>query len=156
MSSLPFSLSGRSSRCESPSCLVGDPGVCVIPSPFGGFATTWPALCLQSCSGGSPCTRLEVKKKNPHTYRFVLGSERNYKHFLCMIFFSGHFGGGVQSYFLFLRFLVILNFLSFLLMASFVIIPSIVFHSNNFSGQTLNPSVNLSGIFICNFFIYLL
>lgn len=40
---------------------------------------------------------------------------------------GGNFGGGVQSYFLFLRFLVVLNFFSFLLIAGFVIIPSIAF-----------------------------
>uniref|UniRef100_A0A8C9ZB40 Transmembrane channel-like protein n=1 Tax=Sander lucioperca TaxID=283035 RepID=A0A8C9ZB40_SANLU len=38
---------------------------------------------------------------------------------------GGNFGGGVQSYFLFLRFLVVLNFVSFLLIAGFVLIPSI-------------------------------
>ncbi|KAK5862196.1 hypothetical protein PBY51_017619 [Eleginops maclovinus] len=42
---------------------------------------------------------------------------------------GGNFGGGVQSYFLFLRFLVVLNFVSFLLIAGFVLIPSIVFRS---------------------------
>ncbi|XP_029361088.1 transmembrane channel-like protein 7 [Echeneis naucrates] len=42
---------------------------------------------------------------------------------------GGNYGGGVQSYFLFLRFLVLLNFFSFLLIAGFVIIPSIVFRS---------------------------
>ncbi|XP_071326975.1 transmembrane channel-like protein 7 isoform X2 [Trachinotus anak] len=42
---------------------------------------------------------------------------------------GGNFGGGVKSYFLFLRFLVVLNFVSFLLIAGFVIIPSIVFRS---------------------------
>ncbi|XP_070691319.1 transmembrane channel-like protein 7 [Pempheris klunzingeri] len=42
---------------------------------------------------------------------------------------GGNFGGGVQSYFLFLRFLVVLNFVSFLLIAGLVIIPSIVFRS---------------------------
>ncbi|XP_066538396.1 transmembrane channel-like protein 4 [Hoplias malabaricus] len=64
---------------------------------------------------------------------------------------GGHFGGGVQSYFLFLRFLVILNFLSFLLMAGFVIIPSIVFQSvsNGSSSITLLPSVNLTGVDVC-------
>uniref|UniRef100_UPI0037E866E9 transmembrane channel-like protein 7 n=1 Tax=Semicossyphus pulcher TaxID=241346 RepID=UPI0037E866E9 len=40
---------------------------------------------------------------------------------------GGNFGGGVQSYFLLLRFLVVLNFVSFLLIAVFVLIPSIVF-----------------------------
>uniref|UniRef100_A0A3B4E1W5 Transmembrane channel-like protein n=1 Tax=Pygocentrus nattereri TaxID=42514 RepID=A0A3B4E1W5_PYGNA len=61
---------------------------------------------------------------------------------------GGHFGGGVQSYFLFLRFLVILNLLSFLLMASFVIIPSIVFNTVSFSGSSSIdslPSVNMTG-----------
>ncbi|XP_068591166.1 transmembrane channel-like protein 7 [Cebidichthys violaceus] len=42
---------------------------------------------------------------------------------------GGNFGGGVQSYFLFLRFLVVFNFVSFLLIAGFVLIPSIVFRS---------------------------
>ncbi|XP_041650307.1 transmembrane channel-like protein 7 [Cheilinus undulatus] len=42
---------------------------------------------------------------------------------------GGNFGGGVQSYFLLLRFLVVLNFVSFSLIAAFVIIPSIVFRS---------------------------
>ncbi|XP_038140389.1 transmembrane channel-like protein 7 [Cyprinodon tularosa] len=42
---------------------------------------------------------------------------------------GGNFGGGVQSYFLFLKFLVILNFVSFLLIGGFVLIPSIVFNS---------------------------
>ncbi|XP_019724595.1 transmembrane channel-like protein 7 isoform X2 [Hippocampus comes] len=39
---------------------------------------------------------------------------------------GGNFGGGVQSYFLLLRFLVLLNLVSFLLIAGFVVIPSIV------------------------------
>ncbi|KAM6995216.1 transmembrane channel-like protein 7 [Tautogolabrus adspersus] len=52
---------------------------------------------------------------------------------------GGNFGGGVQSYFLLLRFLVVLNFVSFLLIAVFVIIPSIVFRS---VGDSL---VNMTG-----------
>uniref|UniRef100_A0A8C2D8X2 Transmembrane channel-like protein n=1 Tax=Cyprinus carpio TaxID=7962 RepID=A0A8C2D8X2_CYPCA len=52
---------------------------------------------------------------------------------------GGHFGGGVQSYFLFLRFLVILNFLSSLLIAAFVLIPSIVFRSMNLN-STIAPT----------------
>lgn len=59
------------------------------------------------------------------------------------LFFVGHFGGGVQSYFLFLRFLVILNLLSFLLIAAFVLIPSIVFHSVGFN-SSIPLSVNLT------------
>ncbi|KAM8827126.1 transmembrane channel-like protein 7 isoform 1-T1 [Synchiropus picturatus] len=46
---------------------------------------------------------------------------------------GGNFGGGVQSYFLFLRFLVMLNFISFLLIAGFVLIPSIIFRSEESS-----------------------
>uniref|UniRef100_A0A8C1VL33 Transmembrane channel-like protein n=1 Tax=Cyprinus carpio TaxID=7962 RepID=A0A8C1VL33_CYPCA len=57
---------------------------------------------------------------------------------------GGHFGGGVQSYFLFLRFLVILNFLSSLLIAAFVLIPSIVFRSMNFN-STIALTVNRTG-----------
>ncbi|XP_028984157.1 transmembrane channel-like protein 7 [Betta splendens] len=53
---------------------------------------------------------------------------------------GGNFGGGVQSYFLFLRFLVILNFISFLLIAGFVLIPSIVFSSVGTSFLVLNST----------------
>lgn len=56
---------------------------------------------------------------------------------------SGNFGGGVQSYFQFLRFLVVLNFVSFLLIAAFVIIPSVVFRSVGSS-----PSNNTGNVFI--------
>ncbi|XP_047196907.1 transmembrane channel-like protein 7 [Hippoglossus stenolepis] len=42
---------------------------------------------------------------------------------------GGNFGSGVHSYFLFLRFLVVLNFVSFFLIAGFVLAPSIVFRS---------------------------
>ncbi|XP_072250273.1 transmembrane channel-like protein 7 [Leuresthes tenuis] len=42
---------------------------------------------------------------------------------------GGNFGGGVQSYFHFLRFLVVLNFVSFLLIGGFVIIPTLVLRS---------------------------
>ncbi|XP_016372246.1 transmembrane channel-like protein 7 [Sinocyclocheilus rhinocerous] len=61
---------------------------------------------------------------------------------------GGHFGGGVQSYFLFLRFLVILNFLSSLLIAAFVLIPSIVFRSMSFN-STIALTVNLTDIETC-------
>ncbi|XP_026107763.1 transmembrane channel-like protein 7 isoform X2 [Carassius auratus] len=61
---------------------------------------------------------------------------------------GGHFGGGVRSYFLFLRFLVILNFLSSLLIAAFVLIPSIVFRSMKFN-STIALTVNLNGTESC-------
>uniref|UniRef100_A0A3P9HY53 Transmembrane channel-like protein n=1 Tax=Oryzias latipes TaxID=8090 RepID=A0A3P9HY53_ORYLA len=48
---------------------------------------------------------------------------------------GGNFGGGVKSYFLFLRFLVVLNFVSFLLIAGFVIIPSLVFRQVGTSNE---------------------
>ncbi|CAJ1062391.1 transmembrane channel-like protein 4 [Xyrichtys novacula] len=50
---------------------------------------------------------------------------------------GGNFGGGVQSYFFFLRFLVVLNFVSFSLIAAFVFIPSIVFRSVGDSGVNI-------------------
>nr|XP_046170899.1 transmembrane channel-like protein 7 isoform X2 [Oncorhynchus gorbuscha] len=53
---------------------------------------------------------------------------------------GGHFGGGVQSYFIFLRFLVVLNFLSFLLIAGFILIPSIVFRSTSTSNMTVDST----------------
>nr|XP_002664983.1 transmembrane channel-like protein 4 [Danio rerio] len=62
---------------------------------------------------------------------------------------GGHFGGGVQSYFLFLRFLVILNFLSSLLIAAFVLIPSIVFRSLNFNSTSNITIVNTTGLETC-------
>ncbi|XP_009884906.1 PREDICTED: transmembrane channel-like protein 7 [Charadrius vociferus] len=39
---------------------------------------------------------------------------------------EGKFGTGIQSYFSFLRFLVLLNFIIFILMFSFVILPSVI------------------------------
>ncbi|XP_056143026.1 transmembrane channel-like protein 7 [Lampris incognitus] len=59
---------------------------------------------------------------------------------------GGNFGGGVQSYFLFLRFLVILNFFSFLPIAGFVLVPSIVFRFTNTS------HVNITGPEQCTFY----
>ncbi|KAL2084900.1 hypothetical protein ACEWY4_020418 [Coilia grayii] len=64
---------------------------------------------------------------------------------------GGHFGGGVQSYFVFLRFLVVLNFLSFLLIAGFVLIPSIVFHSLPFNTSIshMPNTTNITGLEQC-------
>ncbi|XP_063055935.1 transmembrane channel-like protein 7, partial [Engraulis encrasicolus] len=64
---------------------------------------------------------------------------------------GGHFGGGVQSYFVFLRFLVVLNFLSFLLIAGFVVIPSIVFRAQGFntSLSMLPDNANITGLETC-------
>ncbi|KAL0985180.1 hypothetical protein UPYG_G00153810 [Umbra pygmaea] len=53
---------------------------------------------------------------------------------------GGHFGGGVQSYFMFLRFLVVLNFMSFMLIAAFVLIPSIVFKSTSTTNMTIGST----------------
>lgn len=58
---------------------------------------------------------------------------------LCL---TGNFGGGVQSYFIFLRFLVILNFVSFLLIAGFVLIPSIVFRSVGIKPESSKADVS--------------
>lgn len=49
----------------------------------------------------------------------------NYWHMFLL--FPGKFGAGVQSYFSFLRFLVLLNFIMFIMMFSFVTVPIIIF-----------------------------
>ncbi|XP_028836597.1 transmembrane channel-like protein 4 isoform X2 [Denticeps clupeoides] len=61
---------------------------------------------------------------------------------------GGHFGGGVQSYFVFLRFLVVLNFLSFLLIAGFVLIPSVVLSSPN-NTPSIPNGTNITGKELC-------
>ncbi|NXG43864.1 TMC7 protein, partial [Psilopogon haemacephalus] len=48
---------------------------------------------------------------------------------------EGKFGTGIQSYFSFLRFLVLLNFIIFLLMFSFVTLPSIISKSGVFNSS---------------------
>ncbi|XP_068097325.1 voltage-gated chloride channel TMC4 [Hyperolius riggenbachi] len=57
---------------------------------------------------------------------------------------GGHFGTGIQSYFSFLRFLVLMNFVTFLLIAGFIIIPNIVFNELNLGEKFLlsNSSEN--------------
>lgn len=48
---------------------------------------------------------------------------------------EGHFGTGIQSYFTFLCFLVMLNLVTFLLMAIFVVIPNMAFDSLNLNNS---------------------
>ncbi|XP_027868630.1 transmembrane channel-like protein 7 [Xiphophorus couchianus] len=82
--------------------------------------------------------------------KFVRQFKSNVREFL--YFFSlwgktlqkigGNFGGGVQSYFIFLRFLVILNFVSFLLIAGFVLIPGIVFRSVGIKPESSKADVS--------------
>nr|XP_014346664.1 PREDICTED: transmembrane channel-like protein 4 [Latimeria chalumnae] len=50
---------------------------------------------------------------------------------------EGQFGTGIQSYFNFLRFLVMLNFAMFLLTAAVLVIPNIVFMTVDLQGWTL-------------------
>uniref|UniRef100_A0A667YF49 Transmembrane channel-like protein n=1 Tax=Myripristis murdjan TaxID=586833 RepID=A0A667YF49_9TELE len=73
---------------------------------------------------------------------------------------GGNFGGGVQSYFLFLRFLVVLNFVSFLLIGGFVIIPSILFRSvatNPVNKECMAYDPNPQGLVVFyNYFLDLL
>lgn len=57
---------------------------------------------------------------------------------LCL---TGNFGGGVQSFFVLLRFLVLLNLFSFLLIAGFVLIPSIVFSSEGIDFTNLTGNI---------------
>lgn len=69
---------------------------------------------------------------------------------------GGNFGGGVQSFFLFLRFLVLLNLVTSLLIAAFVLVPSIIFRSSSSSASAststsvlVNSSLNVSGLAEC-------
>ncbi|NXJ90468.1 TMC7 protein, partial [Corythaixoides concolor] len=48
---------------------------------------------------------------------------------------GGNYGTGIQSYFSFLRFLVLLNFIIFILMFSFVTLPSIIFKYEVFNSS---------------------
>ncbi|XP_075696006.1 voltage-gated chloride channel TMC4 [Rhinoderma darwinii] len=52
---------------------------------------------------------------------------------------GGKFGTGIQSYFSFLRFLVLMNLVTFLLIAGFIVIPNIVFNELGLE-QTLTGS----------------
>lgn len=81
-------------------------------------------------------TKLNWKKKNAKLLMKVKMSVTETLNFLTLWrkslqLIGGNFGGGVQSYFLFLRFLVVLNFFSSFLIAGFVLIPSIFYSSVN-------------------------
>ncbi|XP_030053752.1 voltage-gated chloride channel TMC4 isoform X2 [Microcaecilia unicolor] len=52
---------------------------------------------------------------------------------------EGHFGSGVQSYFSFLRFLVLMNFVTFLLVGGFIVIPNMVFEELQLKINTTSP-----------------
>lgn len=74
---------------------------------------------------------------------------------MCWFFYpTGNFGGGVQSFFLFMRFLVVLNFVTSLLILGLILVPSIIFRSVgsnlvNSTGNNSTPNVsfgaNVSG-----------
>ncbi|NWR32385.1 TMC7 protein, partial [Tachuris rubrigastra] len=53
---------------------------------------------------------------------------------------EGTFGTGIQSYFSFLRFLVLLNFIIFILMFSFVTLPTIIYDYGIFNSTVANVS----------------
>ena len=56
--------------------------------------------------------------------------------------FLGHFGTGIQSYFNFLRFLVLMNFVASLLVVGFVIAPNAAFEALHLSWTSqLNGSL---------------
>ncbi|XP_054849562.1 transmembrane channel-like protein 4 isoform X3 [Eublepharis macularius] len=59
---------------------------------------------------------------------------------------EGHFGTGIQSYFNFLRFLVLMNFVASLLVVGFVIAPNAAFEALhlNWTGRPNNVSANAS------------
>lgn len=85
----------------------------------------------------------------------MMGCEPNSP--LCFLF-TGMFGTGIQSYFSFLRFLVVLNLIIFLLMFSFVTLPIIVAPhvSGNISynlndGEETSSSLSFPFIFSSSF-----
>ncbi|XP_048373487.1 transmembrane channel-like protein 4 isoform X1 [Sphaerodactylus townsendi] len=59
---------------------------------------------------------------------------------------EGHFGTGIQSYFSFLRFLVLMNFVASLLVVAFVVAPNAAFEALhlNWTRHTSNTSANAS------------
>ncbi|KAH0631901.1 hypothetical protein JD844_019800 [Phrynosoma platyrhinos] len=56
-------------------------------------------------------------------------------------YLSGKFGTGIQSYFSFLRFLVLLNLVIFLLVFSFITLPSVVFQHGVVNGSYVKVSL---------------
>uniref|UniRef100_A0A3Q2NU88 Transmembrane channel-like protein n=1 Tax=Fundulus heteroclitus TaxID=8078 RepID=A0A3Q2NU88_FUNHE len=112
-----LSIAGRCNKCRSPLRSAEDPGSTKGPNMCGNSKATSESFFTFSHCGAKPCKRLEVGQ---------------------LIYTCG-----VQSYFFFLRFLVVLNFLSFLLLGGFVLIPNIVFRSvgtdvGNITGDVLS------------------
>uniref|UniRef100_A0A669QM78 Transmembrane channel-like protein n=1 Tax=Phasianus colchicus TaxID=9054 RepID=A0A669QM78_PHACC len=62
---------------------------------------------------------------------------------------EGKFGTGIQSYFCFLRFLVVLNFLMFILMFSFVTLPTVISNYGIFNSSSAKISLNNTGKHLC-------
>ncbi|XP_069805165.1 voltage-gated chloride channel TMC4 [Dendropsophus ebraccatus] len=62
---------------------------------------------------------------------------------------GGQFGTGIQSYFSFLRFLVLLNSVTFLLIAGFILIPNIAFNESGIE-QTFTVSNTSEKCFVYN------
>jgi len=66
-----------------------------------------------------------------------------------LVLSSGKFGTGIQSYFSFLRFLVLLNFLMFILMFSFVTLPAVISNYGIFNSSSTKISPNNTGKHLC-------
>uniref|UniRef100_A0A3B5MWZ2 Transmembrane channel-like protein n=1 Tax=Xiphophorus couchianus TaxID=32473 RepID=A0A3B5MWZ2_9TELE len=88
--------------------------------------------------------------------KFVRQFKSNVREWQTLLSLTGNFGGGVQSYFIFLRFLVILNFVSFLLIAGFVLIPGIVFRSVGIKPESSKADVSSGLVVFYEFFLDLL
>lgn len=85
--SLSLSLSGRYSRWKSPLCLVGIRGVCATPSPFSVFMRTYQAFFISCSSGGSQCTKSEVRWKIDQICSGPVSGDKYMKYYLPMIYF---------------------------------------------------------------------
>ncbi|CAH2319171.1 transmembrane channel 4 [Pelobates cultripes] len=65
---------------------------------------------------------------------------------------EGHFGTGIESYFSFLRFLVLMNFVTFLLVGGFIVLPSIIFNElppTSINATTATTDSTTGNISVC-------